>query len=108
MSLGKEQEKFSRDLNCLLSEAFRLGFEVRIGEVQRGLEQQSYYVRTGRSQTMNSMHLKKLAADLHFTMDGKLVYPEHLGIFWETLSPQNKAGMFWENFKDSPHFQRTY
>ncbi|MDB4575358.1 M15 family peptidase [bacterium] len=107
MRLGQHQEAFSRDLVRLLAEAHRLGYEVRIGEVFRTVEQQKLYIRQGRSKTMNSMHLKKCAADLHFTKDGRVCYPEELGKFWNALDPANSAGMFWRSFKDSPHFQRT-
>jgi peptidoglycan L-alanyl-D-glutamate endopeptidase CwlK len=106
MSLGKEQELFSRDLCALMQQAYAWGYEVRIGEVERTQEQQKLYVTMGRSKTMNSQHLKKLAADLHFTKDGKLCYPPELGKYWESLSPKNSAGMFWKSFKDSPHFER--
>lgn len=107
MTLGQHQEAFSRDLCKLLAKAFELGYEVRMGEVFRTEEQQKLYVKTGRSMTMNSMHLKKCAADLHFTKNGVLCYPDSLGRFWQSLSPLNQAGMFWKSFKDSPHFQRT-
>ena len=107
MTLGQHQEKFSRNLVMLLMEAHRLGYEVRIGEVERTVEQQQIYVRTGRSKTMNSIHLKKCAADLHFTKAGALVYPDELGRYWETLDPLNQWGGFWRSFKDKPHFQRT-
>ena len=106
MSLGREQELFSRDLCKLLSKAFEMGYEVRIGEVLRTVEQQDIYVKTGRSTTMNSQHLKKTAADLHFMKDEKLCYPEELGIYWQSLDPKNQAGMFWKTFKDAPHFER--
>lgn len=106
MTLGEHQEAFSKDLADLLLEAFRLGYGVRMGEVLRTPEQQEVYVKTGRSKTYNSMHLKKCAADLHFTKQGVLCYPEELGRFWESLSPLNSAGMFWKFFKDAPHFER--
>lgn len=107
MRLGEHQEAFSKDLVKLLSKAHELGYGVRIGEVFRTAEQQAIYLKTGRSKTSNSMHLKKCAADLHFTRGGQLCYPETLGRFWESLDPLNQAGMFWKNFKDDPHFQRT-
>jgi hypothetical protein len=53
------------------------------------------------------MHLKKCAADLHFTKNGVLVYPPELGVYWESLSPFNQWGGHWKTFKDKPHFQRT-
>ena len=107
MKLGEHQEAFSKDLVKLLSKAHELGYGVRIGEVYRTPEQQAIYIKTGRSKTTNSMHLKKCAADPHFTRGGQLCYPEVLGRFWESLDPLNQAGMFWKNFKDDPHFQRT-
>jgi len=106
MSLGKEQEAFSRHLALLLMEAFNRGYEVRMGEVQRMPEMQQIYFKTGRSKTLNSAHLSKLAADLHFTKAGVLCYPDELGRYWESLDPKNQAGMFWKTFKDSPHFER--
>jgi len=108
MTLGQAQEKFSQDLVKLLAHAFSLGYEVRIGEVQRGMAQQKYYVKTGRSRTLDSLHLKKLAADLFFTKDGKLVYPVELGKYWQELDPKNEAGMFWVSFKDSAHYQKNH
>lgn len=106
MKLGEHQEKFSRHLMALLARAFAAGYEVRIGEVFRTAEQQQIYVETGRSKTMNSNHLKKCAADLHFFMDGKLCYPKELGDYWESLDTLNRAGMFWKGFRDDPHFER--
>lgn len=107
ITLGMHQEAFTRDLVRLISKAHELGYGVRLGEVFRSPEQQQIYIKTGRSKTMNSMHLKKCAADLHFTKDGELCYPEVLGKYWESLDVLNKAGMFWSKFKDQPHFQRT-
>jgi hypothetical protein len=106
MTLGQHQEAFSSDLVKLINHAQALGYGVRIGEVQRTEDQQKLYVQTGRSKTMNSMHLKKCAADLHFTKDGALCYPKEVGAFWQLLDPLNSAGMFWKSFKDSPHFER--
>ena len=105
-SLGAHQEAFSEDFVKLLMEAHRLGYKTRLGEVFRTPEQQQLYVKTGRSKTMNSMHLKKCAADIHFFKDGQLCYPTELGSYWESLSPLNRAGMFFRSFVDSPHFER--
>ena len=107
MTLGQHQEKFSRHLMKLLNRAWELGYEVRMGEVQRPIEMQELYVKTGRSKTMESMHIKKCAADLHFTKEGVLCYPQELGDFWESLDPINQWGGNWKSFKDQPHFQRT-
>lgn len=106
MNLGKHQEAFAVDLASLIGYATAKGYGVRIGEVERTADMQKIYIQTGRSKTMNSLHLKKCAADLHFTKDGELCYPEEIGKYWESLNPLNSAGMFWKSFKDSPHFER--
>lgn len=106
MTLGEHQEAFSKDLVMLLKYALQLGYNIRIGEVQRPVEMQQLYVKTGRSKTMNSMHLKKCAADLHFTKDGVLCYPKELGDYWESLNKLNSWGGNWRSFKDQPHFER--
>lgn len=107
MTLGQHQEAFSRDLVQLMAYALFIGYEIRIGEAFRTPEQQAIYVKSGRSKTMNSMHLQKCAIDLHFTKDGKLCYPKELGEYWEKLNPLNQWGGNWKSFKDDPHFQRT-
>lgn len=107
MKLGQHQEAFSRDLVQLLMKAFELGYEVRMGEVQRPVEMQKIYVETGKSKTMLSEHLNKCAADLHFFKDGVLSYPKELGDYWESLNKLNQWGGNWKSFKDLPHMQRT-
>ncbi len=87
MTLGEHQEIFSKHLVMLITKAQEIGYGVRIGEVYRTPEQQQIYMKTGRSMTMNSMHLNKCAADLHFTSNGTLVYPSELGNYWESLDP---------------------
>jgi hypothetical protein len=107
MTLGGHQEIFAHHLSLLIQKAQALGYRVRIGEVLRTPEQQAVYIQTGRSKTMNSMHLKKCAADLHFfDAGGKICYPQELGKYWEGLDQANQAGMFWKSFKDEPHFER--
>jgi len=107
MRLGQHQEEFAKDLMQLMLKATILGYGIRMAEVFRPKETQAIYVERGLSTTLDSMHLKKCAADIYFTKSGKLVYPKELGEFWESLDPLNQAGMFWTKFKDKPHYQRT-
>ncbi len=107
MTLREEQNKFARDVNKLLAWAFEMGYEVSFGEAFRTPEQQDIYVKTGRSKTYNSKHLKRCAIDLHFFKGGELCYPEAAGRTWQELDSKNEAGMFWKSFQDSPHFQRN-
>lgn len=110
MSLREEQEAFARDLAKLINFIFDNGFTVTIGEVQRTAEQQEIYVKTGRSKTMNSYHIKKLAADLNIFLNGTLLYDrkqlQPIGDYWTSLSSLNQWGGNWTSFKDIPHFER--
>lgn len=110
MSLVNEQAAFLDDVCKLLAKAKALGFVVTGGELYRTPEQQRIYVQTGRSQTMNSNHLRRCAIDLNFFMGGKLTYDigalKPLGDYWESLNPKNRWGGNWTSFKDVPHFER--
>lgn len=110
MSLLQEQHAFSRDLVKLLEYCFSRGYEVSMGEVQRTVEQQQIYVRSGRSKTMASNHLRKCAADLFIFFQGRLLQTkqelQEIGDFWQSLDPKNSWGGNWNTFKDCPHFER--
>ena len=105
-----EQAAFLLDAAKLIQHATALGFTVTGGELFRTTEQQEIYVKTGRSKTMNSNHLKRLAIDLNFFKSGVLEYDvlvlTPIGEYWQSLDPKNSAGMFWKSFKDIPHFER--
>ena len=111
MTLRLEQSAFAKDIVTFLMWAHSHGYEVTFGEALRTPEQQQVYVQTGRSQTMKSLHLKKLAFDLHFFKDGKYLTKhadiKALGDFWESLGTKNTWGGNWKSFKDLPHFQRS-
>jgi hypothetical protein len=110
MSLVAEQAAFLLDAAKLIQFATQEGFVVTGGELARTPEQQAIYVKTGRSKTMNSIHLKRCAIDLNFFKDGKLCYDikqlQIIGNYWESLDPKNQWGGNWKSFKDVPHFER--
>ena len=115
MSLVREQAVFLLHVSELIRKSSELGFLVSGGELYRTPEQQALHVKHGRSKTMNSLHLKRLAIDLNFfreAPDGtlKLTYDieelRALGAFWENLDPANRWGGNWTSFKDVPHFER--
>jgi len=111
--LVEEQIKFAEDVaKLLLCVSEMCGYSVTLGEAYRTKEQQKLYIANGRSQTMNSMHLKRLAIDLNLFVDGNLTWDIEeyriLGEYWESLSEENVWGGSWKNFKDVPHFQRTF
>lgn len=118
MSLTTDQHKFSRDLAKLLTEAFRLGFEVSVGEVYRDPEWQKVMVQRGKSKTLNSRHTKKLAVDLFLFKDVDRSKPgleflqtispyEDLGAFWKALDRgRNVWGGDWPGLRDAVHFEK--
>ena len=110
MSLVVEQAQFLMDVCKLVVFATKQGFVVTGGELFRTPEQQEIYVKTGRSKTMNSYHLKRCAIDLNFFKGGVLVYDktvlQPLGDYWESLNKKNSWGGNWNSFKDVPHFER--
>lgn len=110
MSMVAEQAAFLLDMCKLIQFATQQGFVVTAGELYRTPEQQELYVKTGRSQTMNSLHLKRLAVDFNFFRDGKLCYDKQvlagLGAYWESLHPLNSWGGNGRKLVDTPHFSR--
>jgi hypothetical protein len=111
MSMVDEQFAFLLDVAKTIQYAASLGLKVTAGEMYRTAEQQAIYVKTGRSKTMKSKHLERLAVDLNYFKDGKLNYEckevQDVGRYWEALNSKNSAGMFWKSFKDCPHLQRN-
>lgn len=115
MNLLREQSIFLLHVSELIKKASELGFQTSGGELYRTPEQQALHIQNGRSMTMNSQHLKRLAVDLNFFKetaggDLKLTYDledlRPLGQFWEGLDSANRWGGNWSSFKDAPHFER--
>lgn len=115
MSLVHEQSTFLLHVAELVRKATEMGFLVSGGELFRTPEQQALHVKNGRSTTMNSQHLKRLAVDLNFfktDADGTprlthdLLELRPLGQYWESLDEANRWGGNWNSFKDAPHFER--
>ena len=110
MSLSEEQAAFLLDACKLIEYATAQGFMVTGGELSRTPEQQALYVKTGRSKTMLSNHLKRCAIDLNFFKDGKIIWDKAtlaaLGAYWESLNPKNRWGGNFKTLVDCPHFER--
>jgi len=112
MSLREEQSAFWNDIILLSQFALRIGFEITEGEGHRTTEQQKLYVEQGKSKTMQSYHLNRLAHDLFFFKAGALIQDkaglQEIGDYWESLHPLNSWGGNWSSFIDTPHFERRY
>ena len=117
MKLSEHQQKFTRDIANLICYANSIDIDLTFGEAYRTVEQQQIYVNEGKSKTMNSNHLKRLAVDFNFFINGKLTYDFHkvyaLGKYWVGLDSKNRWGGDWNNngkadgFLDTPHFERN-
>ena len=111
MTLREAQWKFLKDVAILIAFIDREGCSASGGELQRTLEQQQMYVNTGKSQTLKSSHIQKLAIDLFiFSPSGQWVQDkktlQRFGDFWESLDPKNEWGGNWTSFLDTQHFGR--
>jgi len=108
-----EQATFMQDITTLIRWCFTSGYAVTAGEFLRTPLQQAEYVRTGRSKTLKSKHLDKVAADLQFfrMSDGKYLTTKDeiapIGAYWESLSPKNRWGGNFKSLCDAPHFERN-
>jgi hypothetical protein len=119
MTLREKQSVFALNVSKLIAFAYGQGYELTMGEVLRTEAQQMIYVNMGRSKTVNSKHLQKLAIDLNLFKDGKiLTMPAEykpLGEYWVTLNSENRWGGDWdkdsdlndETFPDPGHFEMT-
>jgi hypothetical protein len=110
MGMVDKQVTFTRNVSKLIEKANQLEIGLTFGEAFRTEEQQSWYVRDGKSKTMNSRHLIRLAVDFNFFINGKLTYDkaklQALGDYWESLNPGvNSWGGNWQSFIDTPHFE---
>ncbi|WP_428743231.1 M15 family metallopeptidase [Tenacibaculum sp.] len=115
MKLSEYQQIFTSNISCLIQFAERSGYRLTFGEAFRTNEQQLLYVQTGKSKTMNSNHLRRLAVDFNVFKNGNLTYKwediKPIGDYWESLHENNRWGGDWnkndikDGFIDTPHFE---
>jgi hypothetical protein len=109
VTLGEKQRQFTQMIAQLIDYAYTQGYSLSFGEAWRTKEQQALYVQTGKSGTMNSRHLQRLAVDFNLFIAG--VYQQRseaylpLGEFWESLHPDNVWGGRWTSPVDGNHFE---
>src|SRR3990170_6568435 len=100
MTLSKKQIIFTFNIHKLIEFAFLNHFELTFGEVYRTPEQQQIYANMGRSKTMNSRHLQRLAVDFNIFKDGVLINDpkiiQPLGEYWMSLNTDNVWGGDWD------------
>lgn len=111
MTITDHQWQFLQHVSELIRFAALKGIKLTGGEMYRPPEMQEIYFKKGLSKTKSGNHPKRLAVDFNFFIDNTLMY-EHeliteLGQYWESLSPLNRWGGAFKNFKDTPHFERN-
>lgn len=111
LTLFEHQWEFLKDVSKLIDYMSTIeGLEVSGGHLWRSPYEQKFLVKIGRSRTLQSKHLDRLAIDFNFKYQGELVGKheviEDIARYWESLSPYNEAGYFWKFF-DPSHFQRN-
>lgn len=128
MTLSEKQRSFTLNLAALILYAVANDFELAFGEVARFIEMQKIYFDSGRSKTMDSRHLQKLAADFTIWYKGVMLFApgiseqqyhkdvitcRKLGDYWVMLHEDNVWGADWnrnhiddETFHDPYHFER--
>lgn len=84
-----------------------------ITEGVRTLERQKELFESGKSQTMNSRHLKGFAVDIAVFIDGKITWEfpkyqivaDHIKKVAKDLGIPIVWGGDWVSFRDGPHFE---
>jgi hypothetical protein len=109
MRLSEKQMLFAQDTARLFNYIWETGNQFTYGRAYDTPEEQQRLFDAGLSETLNSLHLKRLAIDLNIFVDGELTYDvdtlRHIGEFWKSLSPNNEWGGSWG--WDAGHFQRN-
>jgi hypothetical protein len=113
MGLVNEQFEFLKDVSRLISFIEHYCFitpeadVATAGEMHRPQATQEYYVSVGLSGTLDGQHPKRLAIDINYIREGKLVgVPEVVGKYWESLNFKNVWGGRWKKPYDPGHFER--
>ena len=94
MRLAAKQHRFSYLIGALLVWAYESNFKVSFGHAYRDYETQKKLFDMGRSDTMKSKHMDRLAIDLNLFIkgcSGKYYYTDKpmdylaIGTYWEML-----------------------
>lgn len=108
MTLSEKQRLFAKNVGKLIGFAYANGMELTFGEAFRTPEQQKLYFKQGKSKTLNSKHLIKLAVDFNLFIGGKYMADskdyKRLGTYWKSLDAKNVWGGDWGGF-DGNHFE---
>ncbi len=107
MKLLEKQQTFAFLFAKLITEAYRLGYLVTIGEIWRPPAIAMANAKKGTG-IANSLHTLRLAADINLYKNGKWLtatadYKE-LGQYWARLSTTEYTCVWGGDFGDGNHF----
>jgi hypothetical protein len=113
MKLGEKQELFFRLKVRLLAKALEIadreGFTIRDGDSFRDPRVHGEYGEKKSYASANSLHKLKLAKDLNFIKDGRLMVKtsdfQELGEWWEK---QHELCRWGGRFNDAGHFSLAH
>ncbi len=105
-----KQFGFAEDIARLIVYAFGKGYSLTFGEAFRPLFVQEIYFKEGKTQTLHSQHLERLAVDFNLFLQGRHIStdaPEWhiLGTYWKSLNVDNRWGGDFPYLKDYNHFE---
>lgn len=113
MTLGEKQRLFTRlafGPGGLVSKALDLGFGVVVGEVERSKAAAEWNANRGIG-TRNSLHISRLAVDLHLFRDGVYLVDtddhRELGEWWEKQHADCRWGGRFKR-ADGNHYSVAY
>lgn len=115
MSLSRKQSDFLSDFaELILFINSQEDMYCTAGELHRTMYQQRKYLEEGKSKTLKSKHLKRLAGDLNifwhglpiwnYEKDDQKAILEPVRQFWNELHKDNDCGLNWG--WDFGHFER--
>lgn len=115
MTTSDHQFEFLKDVAILIDYIVNVKkYKITGGRLLDTVANQKIKFDAGLSQTMKSNHLKALAIDFNFFINGHYDMSKEnlieIGVFWENLNPLNRWGGFFSGYGkngDSGHFERN-
>jgi hypothetical protein len=105
-TLNQKQWRFAQMVAQLIPKAKELGFECALGEAERPQAVADLYAKQGKG-ISTSLHLIRLAIDLHLFKDGKYLTEtedhRQLGEYWESI-----GGTWGGRFGDGNHYSLAH
>ena len=107
MTLRQKQSEFAWLVSELIKQAYKLGYELTLGETYRSVEESNRLAALGKG-IKNSLHTQRLAIDINLFKDGKYLTKntdhQTLGEWWESKSTDEYTCHWGGRFNDGNHY----